>query len=105
MLIITPPGVDAAMAAETIGMIMLWLDEEDPRTAREQLDANYQHGGGWRPFDGFTLQKDGSIKYPGDAALKPRAGIIFRKELILFFPFAWVMILQKDGSFEICRMD
>jgi hypothetical protein len=104
-IIIVPRGIDPAVAAEAIGIIPYWLDDQDPRPAAEQLDQHYAHGGGWQPFDGFKLQKDGSIKYPGDPALKPIGAVGFRKELILFFPFAWVMILQKDGTFEICRMD
>jgi hypothetical protein len=103
--IVVPKDIDPAVAAEAMGPIPAWLDEDDPRPAREQLDQNYQHGGGWDPFIGFKLLPDGSIKYPGDPALKPLAALAFRKELILFFPFAWVMILQKDGTFEICRMD
>jgi len=88
-----------------VGMIPLWLDERDPRPAREQLDAAYQHGGGWRPFKGFKMLRDHSIKYPGDPALKPLALMKLRDEVIAVYPHAWVMILQKDGSFEICRMD
>jgi hypothetical protein len=28
-----------------------------------------------------------------------------RDEVILVYPHSWVLILQKGGSFEICRMD
>jgi hypothetical protein len=75
-----------------------------PRPAREQLDEHYQHGGGWQPFEGFKLQRNHRIKYPatGDGA----AGMMrFRDEMIVWYPHAWIMILQKDGSHEICRMD
>lgn len=105
MKIIVSPGVDPAVAAETIGVLPHWLDEDDPRPAAQQLDEHYAHGGGWHAFLGFQLQVDGSIKYPGDKALKPIAAIAFRKELVMFYPHAWVMILQKDGTFEVCRMD
>ena len=88
-----------------VGMIPLWLDEEDPRPAREQLDAAYQHGGGWQPFKGFKMLRDHSIEYPGDPSLKPLALMKLRDEVIAVYPHAWVMILQKDGSHEICRMD
>jgi hypothetical protein len=105
MQILVPKGVDPAKAAEALGPIPTWLDEDDPRKAAEQLDENYQHGGGWDPFIGFQLQKDGGIKYPGDPKLMPIAAIRFRAEIVVIFPMAWVMILQKDGTFEICRMD
>jgi hypothetical protein len=92
-------------ALEAVGILPHWLDEDDPRPAREQLDQNYRHGGGWQPFIGFKLQKDGSLKYPGDPAMKPLAMMKLHDEVIMVFPHAWVMILQKNGSFEICRMD
>ena len=90
---------------DDIGPLPLWLDENDPRPAKEQLDVHYQHGGGWQPFEGFKLLKGGRIKYPGDPAHKPLAMMQLREEVIMVYPHAWVMILQKDGSYEICRMD
>jgi len=90
---------------EVFGIIPAWLDEEDPRPAAEQIDEHYQHGGGWDPFKGFKLNKDGSIVYPGDEPLQPLAVIKLRDELITMYPHAWVLILQTDGTFEICRMD
>ena len=90
---------------DTVGLIPMWLDKDDPRPAKEQLDEHYQHGGGWRPFKGFKLLRNHSIKYPGDPELKPLAILRLRGEMIAVYPHAWVMILQKDGTFEVCRMD
>jgi hypothetical protein len=101
LLVLTAPDVDP----EIIGPIPLWLDEEDPRPAREQLDEHYQHGGGWQPFPGFELGKDHKLTYPGDPPMAPLALLKFRNELILWYPYSWIMILQKDRSFEVCRMD
>jgi hypothetical protein len=86
-------------------LIPSFLDEGDPRPAAEQFDANYQHGGGWRPMEGWTFKDDGSIKYPDDPAHHPVAAIPFRKEVIFIYPDAWVCISQEDGTFEIARMD
>ena len=88
-----------------VGMIPHWLDEADMRNAREQLDDHYQHGGGWRPFEGFKLNRDKSIEYDGDPALKPLAILKLRDEMIAIYQYGWVMILQPNGTFEICRMD
>ena len=88
-----------------VGPIPLWLDEADPRPAKQQLDEHYRHGGGWQPFEGFKLLKGGHIKYPGDPPNEPLAMMQLREEIIMVYPHAWVMILQKDGSHEICRMD
>ncbi len=90
---------------DSVGLIPMWLDADDKRPAREQLNEHYAHGGGWQPFEGFVLRKDGGIKYPGDPTHKPRAAMMLREELILVYDHGWVLIRQKDGSFEICRMD
>jgi hypothetical protein len=89
---------------EDIGFIPLWLDEGDPRSAAQQLDAHYQHGGGWRPQEGFKLQGH-KLKYPGDPAMKPLAFTALRNEMVLIYPYGYVVVLQEDGSFEACRMD
>jgi len=90
---------------DTVGLIPMWLDKDDPRPAKEQLNEHYAHGGGWQPFKGFVLRKDGGIKYPGDPPHKPLAMMALRDEVIMFYAHGWVMILQKDGSYEISRMD
>jgi hypothetical protein len=50
-----------------VGDIPAWLDEADPRSAREQLHEGYlPHGGGWKPFEGFEMLDNFSLKYSGD---------------------------------------
>jgi len=90
-----------------VGLIPTFLSESDPRPAREQFNTAYAHGGGWRPFKGFRIidRAFPSIQYPGDSALPPVARAQLRDEEIFIFPYAWVMILQPDGSYEISRMD
>jgi len=100
MLLLQPevtPGV--------FGPIPMWLDPEDPRRAAEQLNEHYAHGGGWQPFEGFKELPDGSIVYPDAEPLRPLAAISMRDEIVVMYPYSWVMIRQKDGTFEICRMD
>lgn len=102
--------------ANTVGMIPMFLSESDPRPAREQFNERYAHGGGWRSFNGFELSPgptpallDGdnipNIKYPGDPIMPPLAYAMLRDEMIVIYQYAWVMILQPDGSYEISRMD
>ena len=88
-----------------VGMIPHWLDESDKRPAREQLDENYQHGGGWQPFKGFKMGKLWTLEYDDDEPLQPLALMQLRDEIIAIYEYGWVMILQPDGSFEVCRMD
>jgi hypothetical protein len=87
-----------------LGELLTFLDENDPRPAREQFNERYQWGG-WKPMEGFTL--DGTIlHYPGDPPFKPWAMISFRNEGILVYPADFVAIIQEDGvTFEVARMD
>lgn len=89
------------MTINQLGFIPSFLSENDPRTAREQLDAHYR----WNPFSGFRLSDNDMIQYPGDPPHYPLASAMLRHERILFYPHAWVMVMQPDRSFEICRMD
>jgi hypothetical protein len=87
-----------------LGYIPGFLDETDPRPAREQIDTNYAQGGGWRPTQGFERTLQG-LKYPGDPPMALIAVTALRDELIEFYDCQWLLILQPDGSFEVSRMD
>jgi hypothetical protein len=89
---------------EDWGLIPGFLDESDERGAREQFNARYIAG--WQPFEGFTFDPDTEIlSYPGDPPMKALSIMMFRNEIIMLFPSAWVMVLQPDNTWEICRMD
>lgn len=91
---------------EELGLIPMFVSEADSRPAREQFDENYQHGGGWSPFKGHSFDpKTFELSYPDDPPLKPIAVATLRDETIIVYDYAFVLILQKDGSFEVCRMD
>lgn len=93
------------MTVEQLGFLSGFLSEDDPSPAREQIDTNYQHGGGWRKMEGFVLRDDNSIRYPGDPPLVPLASTKLRDELIIYFAHDWVAIIQPDRSFEVARID
>ena len=92
---------------DLLGEIPAFVSEADDRPAAEQFDANYAHGGGWHPMPNWKFNPDGgAITYPGgDPPLKPLAMAVLRNELILVYPHAWVAVVQKDGAFEVSRMD
>ena len=99
---------------EHLGPIPFWLDTDDKRPAAKQLDAHYQHGGGWRPMRGFELRDRarGTLVYPvkdpedgEDEVFEPFAALLFRKEMIFAYQHAIFAIVQPDGSFEVCRMN
>ncbi len=92
------------MTQAHLGFIPQWLSEGNPKSAAQQLHDGYAFGG-WDPFQGFTLNKDNSLSYPGDPPQRPLAQAKLRDELIVFYPSSWVAVIQPDRSFEVCRMD
>jgi hypothetical protein len=95
---------------EALGLIPLFLSENDPRPAKEQLHENYLHGGGWRPFEGFilgffNLSGAAFLDYPGDLPMREVGRAELRSELIIVFECSWVCIVQPDDTYEIARMD
>ena len=97
-------GLDPRFDMEQLGYLPGFLNEDDPRSAAEQYDANYV--GGWRPQSGWTYVPATMVaRYPGDPSVKPFAMTLLRDEIILFYPHAYVLILQQDDSFEMARMD
>ena len=90
------------------GMIPSMLSAHDERSAKEQINENYAHGGGWRSFAGFTLSEhdDGyRIDYPEDPSFRELGRAKLRDEKIVLFEASWVAIIQPDGTYEISRMD
>ena len=86
------------------GYIPSFLNSDDPRPAREQFGEGYIAG--WRPFKGFDMHpKTHELRYPDDPTMKPIDKMKFRDELIILYPYSWVAIVQKDGTFEVSRMD
>ena len=100
--------IDPDKAREMLGFIPDFLDPEDERPAKEQLDANYRHGGGWNPMSGFTFDlADGTINYAGDPPYKPVASTYLPKtgETVVVYQFAWVGIFKNAKLIEVARMD
>jgi hypothetical protein len=92
---------------EFMGSIPNMLSSKNPRLVREQLDAGYQHGGGWRPQSRYVMGEDQSLNYPNDPPLHPvcELRLAGHDERIVFYPYSIVAIIQPNGSFEACRMD
>lgn len=88
---------------EHLGLIPYFLMEWDTRPAAEQFADRYV--GGWSPMANWTFKGDGIICYPGAPCLAPIAVCQFREETIYIYEGAWVCIEQRDGTFEIARMD
>lgn len=89
--------------SDHIGFIPTFLNDSDPRPAKEQI--NYNYIGGWCPMPEFKLLPNGSLEYPGDPILPMLAMTRLRDEIIRVYEFAWVSIEQPDGTFEVSRVD
>lgn len=81
------------------------LSDLDPRSAHEQLDAGYAHGGGWNDFPGFTMGEGDILTYPNDPPYQPIAELLLRDERIILYQYSIIAVVQPDGSFEVTRMD
>lgn len=89
-----------------LGFIPMFILENDPRPAKEQINERYAHGGGWHSFTGFKLSVDKTrLTYPGDPDMVLIARAQLRDETLLFFDCSWFCIVQPDGSYEISRLD
>lgn len=91
---------------EAMGYIPFWLKDKPKRwKLKDWFQRVYAHGGGWCPMDGWNLQDDGKLEYPEDPPIAPFAYFLVDDEVVYIYPHAWVCIKQKDGSFEVARMD
>lgn len=89
---------------DMLGYLPLFIFKSDERPARVQYNERYQYGG-WQPINGFTLWPDGSLKYPEDPALPPLLEFTLRDETLTYHGYGLVRITQKDGTWEVARMD
>jgi hypothetical protein len=101
----TPEALRLGYGPGFLGFLPEMFSAHDPRPAKEQLEENYNYGGGWYPFRGFTLLDDGTLTHPGDPSMKPLFIAQFRDETIYLYEASWVAIVQSDRSFEVSRMD
>ena len=98
---------------QMLGFIPGMLDENDPDPVCNQLHKNYAHGGGWRPFEGFTMTRTAGgkfrIKYSGDPSYDEVARIYCKDKIVAVFPHGWVAVIDNTAEevppHEISRMD
>jgi len=98
--------LDPRMTTAHLGLLPEFFNPLDPRPAKEQIDQNYAHGGGWSPMAGFKFDVVSlKLSYPGDPPMRPLAWAKLRDELIIFYDHSWLAIVQPDGSYEVSRVD
>lgn len=91
-----------------LGMLPMFLNDQNPNKAVDQLDKAYAHGGGWYDFKGFTLIEQGdyyALSYPGDPPMRELARTKLRDETVVLFEASWVGVIQPDKTLRVARMD
>ncbi len=98
---------------EHLGFIPeILADADDGISARDRINGNYAHGGGWSPFGSTnwkrTIDTEPNMEliYDGDERYKILATITLDTgETCRFFECQWMMLEVIGGGFEISRMD
>jgi hypothetical protein len=96
--VVLKPDVD-------LGFLPAMIRLNDLRPVKEQLDERYAHGGGWNPTPGFTMQPNHVLHYPEDPPFHPLAMSMHGDETLVFYEHDFLAIIQKDGTFEVARVD
>jgi hypothetical protein len=79
-----------------MGDIPYLLDPRNPLSALDQLKAATY----WHDFKGFTV-KGLVLQYPGDPDLLPLGGTVVNGDLVLVYPFDWVVVVRDGGRGEM----
>ena len=94
---------------QSVGWLSHIFQEADPRTAQEQAQDRYSHGGGWMSFKGFTLAEDENgfiLEYPEDVPIVEISRAKFRDQTLVLFQYSWVGIIEGGTELlEVSRMD
>ncbi len=97
-------------ADAVLGLLPEIIQNDDPRSAIDQINERYAHGGGWNEFHGFTM-RNGALCYPEDPPYRPVAQIqlsetpLRKTERVVLYAHAWVAIILPDDSYRVARMD
>jgi hypothetical protein len=87
-----------------LGYLPNFISDNDNRSAKEQIDDRYISG--WHEFKGFDMNPEtNALIYPGNPDYPPLWSRKLREETIILYQHSWVAIVQKDGSFEVARID
>jgi hypothetical protein len=98
--------LDSTFHPEGLGFLTDIVLASDKRPVKEQLEDRYRHGGGFRPIHGFKMKPNKILVFPGDPPFKPSAGAVINDEIVVFYRNCSLLaIIQKDGSFEVTRVD
>lgn len=95
---------------EACGMIPGWVYAwgESGHSWEEIINIFYAHGGGWQPFNEFSVDtKTGVMSYPGDSDLIPLVCFTVPEHAakVYIYQHAWVTVIYENGEHTTARMD
>ena len=91
---------------QMLGFLPQIIRASDPRPVKEQIITGYAHGGGYNPMDGWRFDPvSKTLTYPGDPPMPPLFELKVNNELVIYYNYAFVNIVQPDGTFAVIRMD
>ncbi len=96
--------VPAERVEAALGLVPDFIRQDDSRPLREQIHERYVYGG-WSPIKGFKMDERFRLSYPGDPALVPYCFIEHGDERLYAYQSSIFAIVQKDGTFEVARLD
>lgn len=117
---ITFQALHENITLEHLGLIPLFISNDDPRSAVEQIDENYQHGGGWKDLGVIDVHVEydkrkilQSIGYEGEPMrsyakathMVAQNGEKFAEEIYICEYSMVVVVDLRNGSFRWSRID
>lgn len=98
------PDILPTRLVESLGILPMWIDSDDERTARQQFEAKYEFG--VHEMRGGTIDENGVYQYPEDPPLYPLATMQHLDDIIHFYQYAIVGIVnQTTGETFMTRLD
>lgn len=89
------------------GEIPYWLSDDNLKPAKQQLHEGYRFGG-WQSMkrDSIKMLSGDRYSYPGDPVQSPISEIQMNSgERVLLYDNAIVVVFDKNGDWDMCRMD
>lgn len=107
------PAAEGMSLEDVVGIIPSFLNEDDLRSAADQINEGYAHGGGWSPMSGWTFNHDTKeITYetsdPEDTpeVYQPLAKSFLRDEEIYIYYGGWTAIVECiTSNVAVARLD
>jgi hypothetical protein len=93
-------------SVEDWGLLLSFLDEENPASVAEQFAAGYGFGKLYEMSGKINLTSgQHESAYSEDPPLDPLSILFFRDEQVILYPYAIVAIIKPDTPTFITRMD